>query len=76
MKIDLEFSNTIPDNCTPLEAVAMVKCLDEDGDVTWFRISTDALNLMESLGMLRSAVIVLEDTVRESFMRDDDGEDK
>lgn len=74
MKLNLEFRDVIPETATPLEAVAMVKCLDEEGEVAWFRVSTQDLNLMESLGMLRAAVIVLEDTVRESFLSDDEDE--
>ena len=66
----------MPTNVTPLEAVAMVKCLDAEGHVTWFRISTEDLNLMESLGMLRAAVIVLENTVSEAFIEDDEGSDE
>lgn len=67
MKLDLEFRNVMPSNVTPLESVAMVKCLDENGEVTWFLMLTENLNLMESYGMLMSATILSEDSVREGF---------
>ena len=71
MKLDLEFRDVMPKNVTPLEAVAMVKCLDEEGHVTWFKMSTEDLNLMETFGMLMSAVVVTASTVEEGFREDD-----
>lgn len=70
MKLDLEFHDTIPVNATPLEAVAMVKCLDENGLVTWYNVITDNLNLMEAFGMLMSAVVVTGTKVEANFEAD------
>jgi hypothetical protein len=76
MKLNLEFQDTMPDDVTPLEAAAMVKCLDQDGHITWYKISTPDLNLMETFGMLMSAVIVTGATVNENFLEteDEDGD--
>jgi len=37
---------------TPIEALVLVKCLDEDGDPTWAFRTSNPLNLEELLGAL------------------------
>lgn len=77
MKLGLEFLDTMPDGVTPLEAAAMVKCLDQEGHITWYKISTPDLNLMEAFGMLMSAVIITGATVKENFLgTEDENEDE
>lgn len=63
----------LPDGYTPLEAVCVVKALDEDGSVALLVRSTDSLNAWESLGMLDVAA----DTTRAGLTAssEDEGEE-
>jgi hypothetical protein len=51
----LEPSCSLPENWTPLDAVAVIKCLDEDGDLTFAIRSTETLSDWESFGLLEIA---------------------
>lgn len=42
----------LPDRWTPLSAIVLVKCLDEDGDPTWALRRTSGLSDEELLGAL------------------------
>jgi hypothetical protein len=42
----------LPENWTPVDAVVLVKCLDEDGSPTWAFRTTDDVNDEELLGAL------------------------
>ena len=55
MIFDLEPSDKLPDNWTPLEAVAVVKCLDENGDLSFAIRSTSTLSDWECFGLLELA---------------------
>lgn len=50
----------LPKDWTPLAAVVLVKCLDEDGSPTWGFRTTDGLNDEELLGAL---------TIRKELLR-------
>lgn len=45
----------LPETATPLDAIVLVKALDEDGNVTWYTRETEALTLFESIGALSVA---------------------
>jgi hypothetical protein len=42
----------LPEGWTPLEAVAVLKCLDEEGNVAFCVRSTEALSDMEAYALL------------------------
>lgn len=52
MRLDLDLDGDAPAGWTPLEAVAVIKALDDEGRVRLFSRSTATLNSWESLGML------------------------
>lgn len=55
MIFGLEPSSELPENWTPLDAVAVVKCLDEDGDLAFVIRSTETLSNWECFGLLEMA---------------------
>lgn len=55
MIFGLESSTSLPDNWTPLDAVAVVKCLDEDGNLSYVIRSTETLSDWECFGLLEIA---------------------
>lgn len=74
MIFDLE-SGSLPDGWTPLEAIAVVKCLDEDGGVALSTRSTDGLTTWEGAGMLLAAMDTWREDLRDGFERDDEDPD-
>jgi hypothetical protein len=54
----------LPDKWTPLEALVITKCLDEDGDSTWCYRTTSVPNREELLG----ALIVHQDLLRRELL--------
>lgn len=54
--MDLDFLGDLPDEWAPLEAVVVVKALDEVGAVRIFSRATASLNPWECLGMLTWAL--------------------
>lgn len=56
---------------TPLASFNLVKCLDEDGDVSWSFRTSEALNLEELLGALVVQTEVLKMKLARAW---DDGE--
>lgn len=48
-------TNNLPENWTPLDAVAIVKCLDEDGELGFAIRNTKTLSTWESFGLLEIA---------------------
>lgn len=55
MIFGLEPSSSLPENWTPLDAVAVVKCLDEDGNLAFVIRSTETLSDWECFGLLELA---------------------
>lgn len=45
----------LPENWTPLEAVAVIKCLDEEGSPCFAIRSTETLSGWEAVGLLEVA---------------------
>jgi hypothetical protein len=61
----------LPDGWVALGFHAMLKCLDEDGNVNWIsRFTTDG-HVIESLGAMRAAVVMLEAQVQDIYEPDD-----
>lgn len=75
MIFGLEPCAALPDDWTPLEAVAIIKCLDEDGDVALHVTSTAGLNGWERLGMLTAAVDVSRAYLADRFEPDQQTEE-
>jgi hypothetical protein len=59
----------LPDNWTPLSMFAVVKCLDEDGDVAFTTHATNDLLSFEAAGMVLAALDTLRDDMKMSFER-------
>jgi hypothetical protein len=66
----LEPSEPLPAGWTPLDAVAVVKALDEDGELAFAVRSTVTLSDWECFALLRLAASVQEREIMEGF---DDG---
>lgn len=66
MKLDLEFQDDVPDGWTPLEAIVVIKSIDELGIVRLHQTSTQAVNTWEATGMLLWALDGTRDDLREA----------
>lgn len=76
MIFGLEPRGPLPENWTPLEAIAVVKCLAADGEIVLHLSSTPALPSWEAIGMLTVALDVRRDAQRQGFCPlDEDDED-
>jgi len=42
----------LPETCVPLDAIVLIKALDEDGDVSWFARYTENISQAEAVGAL------------------------
>lgn len=55
---------------TPIEAFALIKILDEQGDVAWAYRTTNRLNREELLGALTVHVALLTKELRDGWLED------
>lgn len=55
---------------TPIEAFALIKTLDKDGDVSWAYRTTNRLNREELLGALTVHVALLTKELRDEWIED------
>lgn len=62
----------LPEGWTPLEATAVLKCLDEEGDVVYYIATTEGLLLVEQLGMLTAAAATTTEDLNRAFRSVDD----
>ena len=62
----------LPSGWTPISAIVLVKCIDEDGDATWAFRTTDGLNEEELLGALTVRTDLLRRELVESYSDDDE----
>lgn len=67
---------SIPETCTPLEAIVLVKALDEDGSVTWFTRETESLTMFEPVGALNIAHALRLDGALNGFISFEDDYDE
>lgn len=70
----LESRGPWPEGWTPLEAMAVVKALNEEGQLALVLASTAGLSCWEAAGMLRAGARQQEEELAGAF-REDDGED-
>jgi hypothetical protein len=71
----------LPTKWTPLDAVAVIKCLNEDGELGFVIRSTKTLSSWESVGLLKVATEsqindILEDIEDEDLEDENDGEEE
>ncbi len=62
----------LADGWTPLEALVLVKCLDDEGEATWSYRTTSGLNLEELLGAMVVHAELLKKRLVAEFEGDDD----
>lgn len=62
----------LPENWTPLEAVTVVKCLDENGHMALVTRSTDGITDWEGAGMHLAGLDTYRDSLREGFRAESD----
>jgi hypothetical protein len=67
-------SEPMPDKWTPIEAFAVVKCLDENGEVALLTRATNGISTWEAVGMLTAALDSQRDDLRAAFIVEDDEE--
>lgn len=72
MIFGLKPQNDFPKNWTPLEAVAVVKALDEEGNLSFIISSTPTLGDVECLGYLTVAAKQQEKYILDGMESDDD----
>lgn len=75
MIFGLEPKSVPPDAFTPLEAVTILKCLDDEGDVTLWLTSTPGLTGWERIGVLTCALDVSRAATQSAFEADNDTDD-
>lgn len=75
MIFGLEPSDELPENWTPLDAVAVVKCLDENGDLSFVIRSTKTLSDWECFGLLELAAKSQANQIVKNIEDDDDEEE-
>lgn len=64
-----------PDGWVALDVIAVVKGLDEEGRVIYWTATSDDLQQIEALGMLRAAMLSQEHQIATWFDGDDDDDD-
>lgn len=74
MIFGLETPASLPDGWMPLEAISVVKCLDDEGSVVLYLAGTETLSTWEAMGMLQAALDVNRDTLRGAFAVNDGGD--
>lgn len=55
-----------PENVSPVSAIVVIKCLDEDGDLAYYCRATDSLTVVEAIGMAAYAKNRLHKLLSES----------
>ena len=66
--LGLELPLRLPAGATPLEAMVLAKCLDEEGELVLYECKTTGLTRWEALGMVTTA----GDSLRRGLLADDD----
>jgi hypothetical protein len=71
----LETTDNLPENWTPLDAVAIVKCLDENGNLSFVIRSTRTLSDWECFGLLEIAARTQANSILVNIEDDREEED-
>lgn len=64
--------HALPQGWTPVAAIVLVKCIDEDGQPTWAFRTTDGVNDEELLGALTVRSDLLRRELLDSYSNEDD----
>lgn len=67
MIFGLVTSSDLPERWTPLDGIAIIKCLDEEGNLTFCIRSTETLTDMEAYGMLAIAAQTQAESIIDGF---------
>ena len=70
----LEF-HVLPEKWSPLEAIVLVKCLDDDGGPSWAFRTTPGMNDEELLGALTVRIEILKRELLRGYGVDDEVDD-
>lgn len=62
----------LPRGWTPMSAIVLVKCIDEDGEPTWAFRTSDGLNDEELLGALTVRIDLLRSELVEGYHQEGD----
>lgn len=62
---------SLPEGWTPVAAIVLVKCTDEDGDPTWAFRTSDGVNDEELLGALTVRIDVLRKELLSAYLDDE-----
>jgi len=65
-------TQNLPDGWTPLDAIAVIKCLDENGIPAFCIRATETLSSWESLGLLQAAVDSQRSAIIDNFEDEED----
>lgn len=68
-------ADPMPKGWTPLEAVVVLKALDEEGEVSLLFRGTDGLAPWDTVGMLIAVLDEERDALRDSSIDEDEDED-
>lgn len=60
----------LPDGWTALEAIVLVKCLDDEGRPTWAFRQTESLDQEETIGALVIQLDIMREQVVDQFRED------
>lgn len=66
----------LPSNVVPLEAIVLVKAVDEHGDVTWLTRGTPGMHQFEMIGALSAALDRASGVAAEMWNVEDDDDDE
>jgi len=61
----------LPENWMPVEGVAILKCLDAQGDPRLLLVATQTLSQWEAVGMLTAALDEIRDSMQKTFVPPD-----
>ncbi|MCA1822712.1 MAG: hypothetical protein ABR520_10750 [Mycobacteriales bacterium] len=64
----------LPDGWSPVSAIALIRCVDQDGDAVWAFRTTPGLDEEELLGALTVRTDLLRKELLEAYSGDDSDE--
>lgn len=68
-------NGVLPDGWMPVEAVAVIKCLDTQGEPRLLVVATATLNQWEAVGMLTGALDNVRDDLAQVFVPPEEADD-
>lgn len=65
----------LPEHWTPLDAIAVIKCLDEDGETALVVRTSDGLRVWDSVGLLTVALDTERERAQDMFVSEDEDDE-